>query len=110
MRDEEDEDGTITSSSAVELYAQVEGDLDKGTILIKVTHAVVEGAVGDAERIGLMRRIGGESNGGWQFEAYAPLSGARSDVDVASCSNCHSLQADNDYLFSTRADVLNAAP
>lgn len=108
LRDEEDDDGTITNSTAIELYAKVSGDLAEGTTLIKVTHSVTDGVVGAVEHIGLMRRVGGEANGGWRFEAYDARSGSRADADVTTCSNCHSLQASNDHLFSPREEVLNA--
>ena len=110
IRNDEDDDGTVTSSSAVELYAKVAGDLAAGTILVKATHAVAGEELGAVERIGLMRRGTGDQDGGWQFEAYDPTSRAKADTDVATCINCHSLQAENDFLFSTREDVLNAAP
>jgi hypothetical protein len=106
----DDEEGEVTSSTAVELYAKIEGDLGKGTTLVKTTASVDGDVVGDVGLIGVMRRIGGEENGGWQFEAYDAKSKGKADANVAACINCHSFKSDNDFLHSNRDDVLNASP
>ena len=101
----DDEDGEGEERTAVELFAKVHGALDVGTVLVKQTAVI--GADGPSS-LGVMRRVGGSPNGGWAFEAYNPATMSKAETDVATCVNCHSM-ADNNYLFSDRDAVMNAA-
>jgi hypothetical protein len=110
LRGGEDEDGESDERTAVDLYANVNGDLDPGSILVKQTRLMNGDTPGALSMIGVMRRIGGSRDGGWSFEAYDPRTMTIADSDVGTCVNCHSLQTDNDYLFSDRDTVLSANP
>jgi hypothetical protein len=109
--DEEDEDGEESvQRTAVEIFADVQGDLGAGSVLVKQTRVLLGETPGEIAQIGVMRRVGGSLNGGWAFEGYEPRTMEKAAIEVSTCVNCHSLQAHNDYLFSERSAVMSASP
>ncbi|MGB0589875.1 MAG: cytochrome P460 family protein [Myxococcota bacterium] len=109
LRGGEDEGGEIEPRTAVELFASVQGDLETGSVLVKETRVVNDDGSGAVTQLGVMRRVGGSLNGGWAFEAYSPTTMERTKIEVGTCVNCHSFQAQNDYLFSEINAVTGAA-
>lgn len=93
---------------AREIYADVKPDFGKDTVLVKEEYAWADGALGELAHVAVMRRTGGETNNGWEFAAFdaatkEPVEG----FDAAGCVGCHTLQIDNDFLFTPR-DALTA--
>ncbi len=94
--DEVDEGGGV----ARELYANMVGMLEAGTVLVKEQYAFANGAKGELQAIHVMRMTEAADNDGWQFLAFDPQGKALPPEAVARCVSCHSLQKDNAYLFS----------
>lgn len=85
------------------VYANVKDGMGAGTILVKEQYAYVDGAKGALKLVAVMTRGADTSkNKGWSFTAFDPATKA-SIEDTASCTGCHSLQEDNDFLFTDRS-------
>jgi len=88
-----------TKQVARELYVQATPDAGVGTVLVKELYAFADGAKGPLQSVAVMRRTGGVDNNGWEFMAFDPNT--KQKQPEAQCVGCHSIQEDNDYLFSS---------
>ncbi|MCB9730495.1 MAG: cytochrome P460 family protein [Deltaproteobacteria bacterium] len=88
---------------AREIFANPQGDLGPGTVLVKEQYRYDGGAKGPLEFVGVMRRTGTGEAGGWSFQAFDPTTRQLLGKDSTACVGCHTLQADSDYLFSDRS-------
>jgi hypothetical protein len=87
---------------AREVYAQVVDGLGPGTVLVKEQYAYEGGTKGALQLIAVMRRTADSTrNKGWTFAGYDPTTKASKGEETA-CTGCHSLQEDNDFLFSDK--------
>jgi|GEM_PF-1752221 len=88
---------------AREVYVKKVGDLAAGTVLVKEQYAYTGGAKGDLQLIAVMRRGADASKDkGWTFAGYDPTT-KEAKGEVSACKGCHSLQEDNDWLFTDRS-------
>jgi hypothetical protein len=91
---------------ARELYARPAAELGVGTVLVKEQFALVGGVKGALKQVAVMTRTGAaeDPNGGWEFKLFDPET-KTSGADVAACVGCHSLRAEQGYLFTPAADL-----
>ncbi len=94
---------------AREIYADAKPDLAKDTVLVKEQYALAEGAVGELQQIAVMRRGADEANAGWSFTVYDPKTKKELEDGASACVGCHTLQIDNDYLFTARDALMPPA-
>ena len=88
---------------AREVYAQKIGDLGPGSVLVKEQYSYAGGVKGELQLIAVMRRGSDSStDGGWSFAGYDPQT-RQAKGEIVACKGCHSLQEDNDFLFSDRS-------
>lgn len=91
-----------------ELYARVQGELDRGTVLVKEEHKLMTGdKKGKLDRIAMMKRTGGSANDGWKFMAFRPETHERVPDDDTACVSCHELSSTgDDMLWTPRSKIL----
>lgn len=88
---------------AREIFANVVGDLEVGSVLVKEQYRFAGGRKGELFELAVMRRTGSGDHNGWSFEAYDPQSKRKKTTHEDACIGCHIIRAGTDYLFATKA-------
>lgn len=90
---------------AREIYANSKPDLGVGTVLVKEQYKLAEGAKGALTQVAVMKREAAEGpNNGWVFKAFDPNT-KKAVGDATACLGCHSLQAENNFVFSPKESL-----
>ncbi len=92
---------------AREIFANVIGDLQAGSVIVKEQYRYADGHKGELFELAVMRRTGSSEHNGWAFEAYDPATKRKKTTHEDACIGCHIIRAGDDYLFATKSRYTN---
>jgi plastocyanin len=90
---------TYVSDGTAEAINNRVGELPAGSIIVRESYDVE----GDLREIGVRYKSAGfdRGNNDWFWAAYTPDGEVIVEGKVGSCLNCHSIEADNDYIYTS---------